>query len=135
MVVYNLDGELIKWNYSKYYSRKSNQNKSKWHLQARGLLKEIFPNSTIYEEVTLPTKPATYADFFVPNHTLIVEVNGEQHYEFNSHFHKDKMAFYRGLARDKMKREWCKINDFSIVELPYNEVDEWTKMIKNSILQ
>ena len=67
----------------------------------------------ILEEVTLPgTKTSSrrtllYADLYIPNRDLIVEVHGEQHFKFNSFFHKDKMAFFKAQARDKDKRAWC----------------------------
>jgi len=95
-------------------------------------LKEIFPYDRILEEVTLPgTKTGSrrsllYADLYVPNRSLIVEVHGEQHFKFNSFFHKDKMAFFKAQARDKDKRAWCDLNDMTLIELNYNESeDEW----------
>lgn len=141
MIVHALDGREIKWNFTKYYSRKQRTSKSSYHLLAEGVLQDLFPNSTLYEEVTLPTNPATYADFFVPDYRLVVEVHGEQHYKFNPRFHRnqanqiDKMEFYRGQARDKMKKEWCKFNDLAIAELPFNEKETWKQIIVNSIYQ
>lgn len=133
MIVLDLNGNEIKWNFSKYFSRKLREGKSSGHMLTRSILMELFPNSALYEEVTLPTSPATYADFFIPDSRLFVEVNGKQHYEYNPFFYKDKLEFYKSQSRDRMKKEWCRINNFTIIELPYNETESWKQTIANSI--
>lgn len=128
MLVETEDGP-IKWNYAKFYSRKSREDKSKYHLEARNILTKIFPNSTLYEEVSLPTKPITYADFFIPDYLAVIEIHGEQHYTFNSHFFESKLDFYKAQARDRKKRDWCLLNEFTFIELSYKERDQWENQI------
>lgn len=134
MKVIDSNGREISWNYAKYYSRRERSGKSKGHISARVLLHEILPHSTLYEEVTLPTDPAMFADFFVPDYRLIVEVHGEQHYSYNPFFHKSKMDFYKSKTRDKIKKEWCELNSITLIELPHNKEKEWKQTILNSIL-
>lgn len=129
MIVKDTDGKERKWNYSKNYNRKNRSGKSKYHIKARNLLNEIFPYSSLYEEVTLPNDPVLYADFFIPDKSLIVEVHGEQHYEYSPFFHKDKMSFYLAKARDRKKIEWCSINNLRIAILPFNEEDSWKQIL------
>lgn len=112
---------------------------SSGHEEARGLLKDIFSSYIIYEEVTLPgskgkieTHPL-YADFLIPNIKILVEVHGLQHYTYSAHFHKDKLDFIRAKKRDENKREWCKINNFSYIELKDDERDKWREQIINGI--
>lgn len=102
---------------------------SNLHLQARKLLKEIFPFEQILEEVPLPST-RLFADFFIPSKSLIIEVNGEQHYKFNSFYHKDSLTFYKGQKRDRIKEEWCNLNGIQLIVLPYKEDEnEWRKRI------
>ena len=132
MNVIGLDGREYKWNPSRKQSSVSNENRSKLHIKARSILKEIFPFDRVLEEVTLPgTKTGSrrtllYADFYIPNRNLVVEVHGEQHFKFNSFFYKDKMAFFKAKARDNDKRAWCELNQMTLIELNYDETGpEW----------
>lgn len=112
---------------------------SKNHLLVKDLLKEMFPLDTIIEELTLPgTKIAggkiLYADFFIPRIKLIIEINGQQHYTYNTHFHKNKLDFLRHKKRDLVKKKWCEINDFKYAELDDKDnIDEWRRRILCSI--
>lgn len=137
MNIIGFDGKLHKFNYIKNKSRKHRSGKSSYHLLAREILLKVYPSYQFYEEVTLPgsKKPARknllYADFFIPEIMTIIEVHGEQHYKFCPIFHKDKMAFFKGLVRDKDKKEWCEINNIKYIELKYNEKDIWESIISS----
>jgi hypothetical protein len=130
MHVEGLDGKTWKWNPSRSQASVDEKNRSSLHKKARLILKEVYPYDRILEEVTLPgtktgsRKTLLYADLYVPNRDLIVEVHGEQHFKFNSFFHKDKMAFFKAQARDKDKRAWCKLNHMNLIELNYDESEE-----------
>lgn len=127
------DGKEHPWTLVK----KSRNKVSTGHSKARQLLREIFPLDEIFEEVTLPGSQTRkngllYADFYLRSRSIIVEVQGEQHEEFNGFFHKDKMQFFRGQVRDANKREWCELNGITLIELPVSEtVDEWRTRIES----
>lgn len=112
-------------------------SKSKLHSSALDLVKDIFPFDPIYEDVTLPgsksmsRKSLLYVDIFLPKRDLMIEVHGEQHFKYNSHFYKDKFSFYRAQARDRDKAEWCFRNDICLVELSFNNKEEWRNLIVN----
>lgn len=112
--------------------RHNHTNQSAPHLQARQILKELFPFANIYEEVTLPGE-ALKLDFFLPQQKLAVEVHGAQHYQQVEYFHKGVAGFINSNKRDLRKREWCDLNDFALAELPYNRMDEWKMIISNTL--
>ena len=102
------------------------------HNKAKDLLKQLYPNDRILEELILPgtktnnRKSTLKADFFIPMRNIIVEVHGEQHVEFNSFFFKNKLDFYKARGRDKDKKKWCEINNLHLIELYYNEsLEQW----------
>lgn len=102
------------------------------HSRAKVLLKELYPNDRILEELILPgtktsnRKSTLKADFFIPMRSLIIEVHGVQHSEFNNFFFKNKMEFYKAQARDRDKKRWCEINQLELVELFDGEsIDDW----------
>lgn len=104
--------------------------KSDLHLSTRLLIKELYPIEMILEEVSLPvyheSNRILYADFLLPKRNIMIEVHGEQHYNFNSFFYKNKFEFAKAKMRDKLKKEWCELNNIRYIELAYNEsIDEW----------
>lgn len=138
MKVTGLDGKERSWNLSKYRNVKSSSRpRSQYHIRARKLLRKIYPHDKILEEVSLPgsgtdtRKSTLYADFFIPNRSLMVEVHGHQHYEYVAFYHKKKINFYKAQARDRDKLEWCCVNDIRIVVLKYSDnLEEWERQVK-----
>lgn len=137
MKIIGLDGKEHKITFcGKTSANKNDESRSKLHLKARELIEKTFPFDNIHEEVTLPgsKKGASgsllYADFFLPSRKLIVEVNGRQHDEYIKFFHKNKLEFYKAQARDRNKKEWCELNNITIVYLNHNESEEeWAAKI------
>jgi len=68
-------------------------------------------------------------DFFLPTKKLAVEVQGQQHFKFNSFFHKDKAAFLRQLSNDKRKVLWCEANKICLVKINWGESEENIKKL------
>tara|TARA_R100000808_G_C2147285_1_gene155232 strand:- start:2669 stop:3085 length:417 start_codon:yes stop_codon:yes gene_type:complete len=138
MKVTGFDGREHALTFKRFRGNSGRDNKSSHHIRARELLSELFPYQRIYEEVTLPGSKTIstgllYADFLIPNKYIIVEVHGKQHYEYCSHFHKTKADFMKSRKRDKKKIEWCELNDFTIIVLPYNKEDQWKNLIIDSL--
>ncbi len=138
MKVNGFDGRERSINFSKYYVYgNDNRHNSKLHIRAKKILREVFPYDSIYEEVSLPgsnkgSSSILRADFFIPNQNLVIEVHGQQHYEFTVHFHKSKLDFFRSQARDKNKESWCELNSIRFVALKYSESEnEWRESLLN----
>ena len=62
-------------------------------------------------------------DFFLPYKNVVVEINGNQHYEMISRFHKNKTEFYKAQERDRRKISYCLANKILIYCIPYWEID------------
>jgi|SRR6056300_1778813 hypothetical protein len=139
--VVGFDDKEHKFNYAKNRVRKFLKNKSSLHVLARELIEELFPGLSVYEEVTLPgskklgRSSLLYADFFIPDSMLVIEVHGRQHYEYCSFFHKDKIDFINAKKRDADKIEWCEMNDIKIAVLPFNEKYKWKNLIQRAMSQ
>ena len=105
MKAIGLDGKERSWNLSKYRNNKnSSRPRSQYHIKTRNLLRKIYPRDKILEEVSLPgsstetRKSTLFADFFIPNRSLIVEVHGQQHYQYNAFYHKKKDKLLQGSS-------------------------------------
>jgi len=137
--VLGLNGREYNLNLSKYDVKANDKRKrSKFHMRAREVLKQIFHSYRILEEVKLPgsteshRKGVLYLDFYIPQIMLAVEVHGQQHYEFNKFFHKNKADFAVAKAKDEDKIQWCELNKIDIVILRYSDTDEqWREQIEN----
>jgi len=105
--------------------------RSKYHLEARKLLRKTYPTLQLLEEVSIPIRQGItlYLDFFLPLIKLCVEVHGEQHYKFIPFFHTDKIGFLRQLGRDRDKEEWCNINNINLIILKYDKMDNWSEQV------
>ena len=53
----------------------------------------------------------------------------QQHFEYVPFFHGDKLEFFKSKARDKKKKEWCRINNITLIELRYDERDRWEEQL------
>ena len=137
MKVTGLNGREYVWSLGKYsVAANDKRKKSKYHMRARALLKEIFHSYRILEEVKLPgstpshRKGVLFLDFLIPQIKLAVEVHGQQHYEFCPFFHKTKADFVLAKAKDEDKIEWCELNSIDLITLKYSETDEfWRQQI------
>lgn len=134
MKIIGLDGKEYSWIPS---NNTIDTKRSSLHEKALELLKSKFPFNNILEEVTLVGSKTRFrnsmlkADFFIPAKKLIVEVHGEQHFKYNSFFFDNKMEFFKAQVRDRDKIEWCRLNNFNIIELIYSEsIEEWKKKIQ-----
>ncbi len=136
MLVTGLDGREYRINLSEY--RGGRETASLLHEKCRELLTKVFPYDIKYEEVRLEgskthSNGLLFCDFFILSKRLMIEVHGEQHYKCISHFYKNTSDFHRAKDRDKTKRRWCDINDLIYVELPFDQIDNWKKIIKDSM--
>jgi hypothetical protein len=131
------DGREYIINLPKCSKEVEDLNRSSLHLEARVLLKKKFPYSTIYEEILLKgckgIGATLTADFFIPDFPILVEVHGAQHYKFNKFFHGTEASFKTSQSNDLIKKTWAENNGIIYIELPYNEVKNWGKIIDGHI--
>jgi hypothetical protein len=135
MIIIGLNGKEYNWKPKS--ADTIDEHKSKLHLKIKKLLKEIYPFDIILEEVTLPgssnllKKKDLIADFYIPNRCLIVEAHGEQHYEYNSFFFKNKFQFLKAQKRDNDKIQWCNLNNIKIIALNFaDSIETWRQQIE-----
>jgi hypothetical protein len=134
MLVKDLDNNTYNWNLRGNIAHGKSDNKSQLHLQARSLIKDIFPTLQVLEEVPIQARRSEilYLDFYLPLNKICIEVHGEQHYKFVSHYHNNTMGFIKHKKRDRDKQEWCKINGIKYIEFPFNEnSEEWRHRLQS----
>ena len=68
-------------------------------------------------------------DFYLPNYNILIEVNGIQHYKSIKYWGGEK-GFAEQQKRDKIKYNYCKLNNIHIIILPYFEFKKNNGYIK-----
>ncbi len=134
MRVYGLDGQQHSWQLSGHLPRGGEgRSPSQAHLRARALLECLYPSEPRLEEVFLPGSGGLFADFVLPGRRLVVEVQGEQHYQYIFHFHKHRLGFVNSCLRDSLKARWCELNGLALVELPHDECEhDWARRLRDA---
>ena len=61
---------------------------------------------------------------------MVIEVHGRQHYDFVAHFHGTHLGFLQSRINDGAKGDWCRLNNISLIILPYNKQNEWQHIIE-----
>lgn len=73
-----------------------------------------------------------FVDFFLPNHNIIIEYNGKQHYESVNYF-GGKERFLQQQERDMALRQYCKEHKIKLIEIPYTEYDNIETILKKEL--
>lgn len=111
-------------------------NASKLHLAVYSVLCDVFRHTPILQEVLIPIDPGknAYLDFYLPQLKVAIEAHGEQHYKFSNKFFASRREFLNQKKRDIEKREWCRLNGITYVELRYDQTEqEWRECLAQLI--
>lgn len=75
-----------------------------------------------------------YIDFYIPKYNLFIEYNGMQHYK-PMHFSGGQLKFEIQQKRDEFVRNYCKLNNIKLLEVPYNlSNDKIVLLLKDQFL-
>lgn len=61
-----------------------------------------------------------YFDFFLPEHNICIEYDGEQHYKPNKHFGGIE-SLNKIKKNDNIKNDYCKNNNIELIRIKYDE--------------
>lgn len=62
-------------------------------------------------------------DFYIPEHHLLIEFMGIQHYYFNEFFHKTQEGWEDQLRRDAAKKKVALSNGYNLLVISYLEIE------------
>lgn len=72
-------------------------------------------------------------DFYLPDLNLIIEMNGEQHYQYVEHFHTKDWTLEDQQIRDDTLRAYCKTHKISLLEIKYDKIDKIPQFLAKAI--
>lgn len=127
MRLFNINGKLTKKNVSKYLIDWDKKSRSNIQFATKQFLKPYWSSQIIYEEFPVYGS-LMKVDFLNATRKIAIEVNGNQHSEFNKFFHDNSRANYlKSIKRDYAKSEWLIKNGFRLIVIEQNEVKTLTK--------
>lgn len=71
-----------------------------------------------------------FYDFYLPEHKILIECNGKQHYKYTELFHKNLHNFHRQLHHDWLKRKYAKQHSLELVVFKYTKKKKLMKEVE-----
>lgn len=83
---------------------------SKVQFSAKRILYKYWLVDFVYEEFPVAGTRLKF-DFFNASKSIVIEIDGNQHFEYNKFFHKgSKSNFINQIKRDEQKEKFCELN-------------------------
>jgi hypothetical protein len=65
-------------------------------------------------------------DYYLPDYNILIEMNGEQHYQYVEYFHGNMNKFNEQQFKDQLKKDYCDENNIKLIEVRYDDKEETT---------
>ena len=124
MRLYNVYGKLQNKNVNKQLIKWSKKSRSKIQFKVKAFLRPFWQSHIVYEEFPV-YGTRMKVDILNATNKIAIEVQGLQHEQFNKFFHKNSRTNYlEGIKRDYQKGRWLEQNNFKLLEIRLEVVDD-----------
>ncbi len=76
-------------------------------------------------------------DFYLPTLNILIEVDGQQHFQQVTKFHQTQKDFKHALENDRRKNSYCLANNIRLFRIPYwelNNIRSFSDIVNNKFL-
>ena len=127
MRLYNIHGRLQKRSVSKFAIDWDKPSRSKIQYKVKQFLKPFWLGHVVFEEFPVYGSRMK-VDILNATNKIAIEVQGSQHNHFNKFFHNNsRLQYLNAIKRDHQKALWLEKNDFKLLEIFQNEINEVSK--------
>lgn len=119
----NLQKRPVTINTTKYLMDWNCKEKSNPQFQVKKFLKKYWLNYVVYRELTVPGTRLKI-DIYNASKKIAIEVDGNQHLDYNSFFHKNRLGYLKSFMNDHRKEQWCEINNIKLIRIYIDEVNK-----------
>lgn len=126
MRLYNVYGNLVYKNVTKYKIDWDGKCRSKCQFAVKQFLKNYWQTHLTYEEFPV-YGTLLKCDLLNFTKKIAVETQGRQHDSYVEHFMKSRSGYLSAIKRDVKKAQWLEKNGFQIVEIYEDEVKNLSK--------
>jgi hypothetical protein len=117
MRLYSVNGKLVNKNVSRYLVDWDKSSRSKIQFNIKKFFEQYWKSHIVYEEFPVYGS-LMKVDLLNATKKIAIEVNGEQHENFNEFFHANsRINYLQSIKRDCKKAEWLEKNNFKFIEL------------------
>jgi len=117
MKLKKLNGKEVNFNINSYRIDWDCESASKFQTRVKDFFRPYWQGQIVLEEFRIPST-LWRIDFLNLNKKLAVEVNGNQHREYNEHFHQgSRVKYLNQIKRDYKKEQWILLNGFLYCEV------------------
>lgn len=74
-------------------------------------------------------------DFYLPARNLLIEFDGQQHFQFVKKFHGTEERFLKCQERDKIKNEYAETSGIHLLRIKYSEEKEIDNILSECIIE
>lgn len=85
------------------------------------IVREIFPYQRVELEHNVAQRGGLFVDIYLPGLKVGFEYDGQQHFEYNEHFHGSRDNFVKAQRRDLEKDMLCEQQGITLIRIAYNE--------------
>lgn len=78
-----------------------------------------FERQKTFESCRVGNNHKARFDFYLPDYNILIEYDGNVHYYANGYGWNNKENLTKVKNNDKIKNEWCKNNNISLIRIPY----------------
>lgn len=133
-------GDVFITSLASYQSGKVQCSKcSNWESRGEQRIKDILNDLKIsflqqywFPDCKIDKRPLSF-DFYLDDLNTLIEFQGKQHYEPIEYFGGEE-TFKSQQTRDDFKREYCKVHNIDLLEIPYWEFNNIDSILKDSLL-
>lgn len=95
---------------------------SEFHKKVYNIVKECYPEETLLNEEPIKVSgKVLYLDIYIPRLKIAIECDGIQHDKFSKFYHGDATNFLMQKKNDKLKNEFCQLNNIALVRVSYKD--------------
>lgn len=121
-IKHKICGFIYKKNPRYYTCPKCGKEKSKGEKMIKQLLIDMSIDYLQEQSVAIQGHNLRF-DFYLPQLTTFIEFQGIQHFEPIAYFGGEE-KFKKQVQYDNLKREYCKNNNFTLIEITYKDLEE-----------
>ena len=127
MRLYNIYGRLQHKNVSKYLIKWKGKSRSKIQFRVKEFLESFWKAHIVFEEFPV-YGTRQKVDILNATMKVAIEVQGKQHSSFNKFFHNNSRSKYlESIKRDVIKSKWLELNNYKLIEVEEDEVNDLSK--------
>ncbi len=121
------NGKFVWKNIEKFRVDWDKKERSIVQFKTKQFLKPYWGGKVIYSEMPIPGTRLK-CDLVNTTDDIAIEVSGNQHFAFNSHFHNNSRSSYlKSIFNDDRKRKFLELNGFRVIEIHEKEVPLLTR--------